>query len=141
MISRVLATTATLCALVTPRLCVAQSDVTFKVPLNLTQVSSDIAKVAVYCQITSTAIVSNRMGKLSAQQEIPVSGGQLVTTVTVVVAVSGLDNPVGKTATYECMLSGFSTSMQLWQAFNSASTVPAFRLTPTPGGLSGTFAW
>ena len=140
MISRILATTVTLCALATPRLCVAQSDVTFKVPLNLTQVSSDIAKVAVYCSISSIAIV-NRAAKLGAQQEIPVSGGQLVTTVTVVVPVSGLDNPVGKTATYECLLSGFSTSLQQWQPFNSASAVPAFRLTPTPAGLSGTFNW
>jgi hypothetical protein len=141
MISRILATTVTLCALATPRLCVAQSDVTFKVPLNLTQVSSDIAKVAVFCQITSTAIVSNSMGKLQKQEEIPVTGGQLVMTVTVVIAVSGLDNPVGKTANYVCLLSGFSNLLQQWYPFSSTSTNPTFRLTPTPAGLSGTFNW
>jgi len=144
MISRILATTVTVCALLTPRLGVAQtgaSDVTFKVPLNLTQVSSDVVKVAVYCQVTSPAIVSNSSHRLQKQEEIPVTGGQLVMTVTVVIAVSGLDNPVGKTATYECLLSGFSNLLQQWYPFSATSINPTFRLTPTPGGISGSFPW
>jgi hypothetical protein len=99
MNARIVVTALTACLLAGPDLVVAQtttgSDVTFKVPLNLTQVSSDIAQVAVWCVISSTAITT-RDGKLSKQEELPVSGGQLVTTATVVVAVSGLDNPAGK---------------------------------------------
>jgi len=144
MNARIVVVALTACLVAAPNLVVAQtttgSDVTFKVPLNLTQVSSDIAKVAVWCVISSTAITT-RDGKLSKQEDLPVSGGQLVTTATVVVAVSGLDNPVGKVAGYECRLSGFSTSLQRWDVFSETQTVPAFRLSPTPAVLQGSFVW
>lgn len=134
----------TACLLASPAVGGAQataSDVTFTVPLNLKNVSSDIAKVAVFCRIRSAAITTTRDGTLSRQVEVPVTGGQLVTTVSVVVAVSGLDNPVGNPATYECSLTGFSTSLQRWDVFSDTHTVPAFRLTPTPAGLTGSFKW
>ena len=144
MNARIVVVALTACLVAAPNLVVAQtttgSDVTFKVPLNLTQVSSDIAKVALWCVISSTAITT-RDGKLFKQEELPVSGGQLVTTATVVVAVSGLYNPVGKVAGYECRLSGFSTSLQRWDVFSETQTVPAFRLSPTPGVLQGSFVW
>lgn len=120
----------------------ADPEIKFVIPLNLTQVSSDIGKVAVYCYITSPAITT-RDGKLQNQVELPVSNGQLVTTVTVSVAApsGSLDNPIGKPATYNCQITGFSTSMQRWDVFNVASATPAFRLSPTPQPLSSNFTW
>lgn len=60
-------------------------DVTFTVPLNLTQMSPDITKVAVWCKITGPAITT-RSGNIGAQVELVPQGGQIVTTATVVVA-------------------------------------------------------
>ena len=116
--------------------------ITFHVPLNLTQVSSDITKVAVWCVIEST-VITTRDRKLQAQVELPISGGQLVTTVTVNVAApsASLLDPINKPAQYGCTLSGFSASLQRWGAFNAASPDLPFRLSPTPQTLTGSFNW
>jgi hypothetical protein len=149
MMSRIFVAVVTTCLLVISSSSGAQTssaDVTFRLPLNLTQLSSDIAKIAVFCRITSDAIppsgaTGKAGGKLSKQEEFPVSGGQLVTTAVVIVPVSGLDNPIGKTANYECLISGFSTSLQQWSRFEEASTTPAFKLSPTPPQMTGSFIW
>ena len=152
MISRTLAMIVTACLLAAPDSSVAQAtsgDVTFRLPLNLTQMSPDIAKIAVFCVIQSDAIPPSRpgargastMGELSRQEELAVSGGQLVATATVVVPVSGLDNPVGKTATYVCGITGFSTLLQHWDMFAEAHETAAFRLSPTPQRITGSFTW
>lgn len=118
-------------------------EIKFTMPLNLTQISSDISKVAVWCYITSQGVITTRDGRLQAQVELPVSGGQLVTTVTVSVAApsASLSDPIGKPATYSCSLSGYSTSLQRWDLFNATSTVAAFRLSPTPQPITGSFTW
>lgn len=120
----------------------ADPEIRFVVPLNLTQVSSDISRIAVWCYITSTAI-KTQDGRLQKQVEVSISGGQLATTVTVSVAApsASLDNPIGKPASYNCSITGFSTSLQRWDVFNATSAVPAFRLSPTPQPLSGNFTW
>jgi hypothetical protein len=153
MNSRILAATVTACLLVAPRPLGAQTtaEVTFKVPVNLTQVSPDIAKVGVSCTITSSAIPivgrntgTSTSGSVNKQVEIPIAGGQLVTTATVVFAISGtiaLNDPVGKTADYRCTLSGFSTSLQTWALFDAASTQVQYRFSPTPAALTGSFVW
>jgi hypothetical protein len=150
---RILAATMTACLLVAPRSLAAQTtaEVTFKVPVNLTQVSPDIAKVGVMCMITSSAIPivgrntgTSTSGNVYKQVEIPMAGGQLVTTATVVLGISGpsaLTDPVGKTADYRCTLSGFSTSLQTWALFDAASAQVQYRLSPTPAPLTGTFTW
>jgi len=117
-------------------------DVTFTVPLNLTQMSPDITKVAVWCKITGPAI-HTRSGNIQAQVELVPQAGQLVTTATVVVAWVNTDmtDPTGTQATYSCSLSGFSNSLQRWDIFSETQATPVFRLKPTPAELTGTFVW
>lgn len=135
-------------------------DVTFEVPLNLTQVAPDISKALVTCTITSDAIaVRTRKGaairpQLGAQVELAVSAGRLVTTARVVVPVTtdrftdektGIySDPAGKSANYHCELTGFSTKRTTgggWGPFAAESPDTSFRLSPTPPSLTGSFVW
>lgn len=145
MISRMLAASLTTFVLFLPGHTISQQvgDVTFTMPLNLTNLSPDIGKVQVTCTITSPAIPSSQGGnpRLSGRRLIVVSGGQVVMTATVVVTVTSLTNPIGQNATYGCTLSGWSTSLQTWGVFDPAATTPAFRLSPAPVALTGSFAW
>lgn len=151
MTSRILAAIVTASLLATAATSVAQTtsgDVTFELPLNLTQMSSDITKVQVACSITSEAIPPNTptpdgklTGKLVNQVELPVTRGQLVTTARVVVATGDLNDPIGKSATYECSITGFSESLQRWSWFGPNEDSPAFRLTPMPERFTGSFVW
>lgn len=152
MIPRIFSTIVSTCLLAASGSSTAQTtsaDVTFRLPLNLTQLSSDIATIAVFCNIISDAIPPSRpnakgtttTGTLSKQVEFPVAGGQLVTTAIVVVPVSGLDNPVGKTANYDCSITGYSTALQQWSRFEEGHTTAAFRLSPTPPRITGSFVW
>jgi hypothetical protein len=130
-------------------------DVTFEVPVNLTRLWGEITKVAVWCKISSEALIGTRNKQLQAQLELPVAAGQLVTTARVVVIVSSTaftdptmkitGSPIGQPATYQCSLSGFSmlptTNGGGWNVFSADSTNPAFRLTPTPAPIGGNFVW
>ena len=117
-------------------------DVTFTVPLNITQMSPDITKVAVYCRIVGPAI-HTRSGNIGAQVELVPQAGQVVTTATVVVPwqMTDMTDPTGTQATYSCMLSGFSNSLQRWDIFREDHLTPAFRLKPMPTEMTGTFVW
>jgi hypothetical protein len=120
------------------------SDVTFTMPLNFTHLSSDIAKIRVDCIIRSAALPSRQArepGIAGKTEEYPVVAGQLVRTATVVVPISDLDNPAGKSASYICSTMGFSTSQQKWDVFDSAQPTLAFRLSPAPANLTGNFTW
>jgi len=123
------------------------SDVTFQVPLNLTRLSSDLAKVAVYCEVTSAALPASAGqlsggGRVSKQVELVPSNAQLVQTVSVVVPIPTLDTSKGTSANYRCTLSGFSQSMQQWGRFGDLQTVATvFRLTPAPADITGMFNW
>jgi hypothetical protein len=126
-------------------------DVTFELPLNLTQVDSDIMKVEVKCFITSEAITPHSAAGLvyggdgrvlGGMVELPVDGGQLVTTAQIVVPTNNrLVDPIGKSATYACQIRGYSIGQQNWGEFSETHSIPAFRLTPTPEVLTGTFTW
>ena len=136
-------------------------DITFTVPVTLTQLSSGVSKVRVMCTIISEAITVNRQpvskgatiqaGTISAQQEFPVTSGEVHATASLVVSTAGvLDNPLGKEATYICGLDGFSVAQQRFVPFNYAlpieGTEPALRLTvpgsqPAPLRTGGTFTW
>jgi hypothetical protein len=123
--------------------------ITFTMPLVLDKISSDIRQVAVYCRITSSAIPGRTSNTVSAQADFFVRNGQLydatgqqITTATVPVIATGLDpNASGQQASYSCSLSGYSMSLQKWDAFDAAHAVPAFRLSPTPAPLTGSFVW
>lgn len=123
----------------------SSSDVTFSMPLNFTRLSSDIAKIAVYCYIDSAALTPPKPGESSRagkQVEYPVAGGKVVTTATVVVPIGILVDPAGKQATYTCNVTGFSTALNKWDKFDPSQTTLAFKLSPaSPQSVSGTFNW
>lgn len=126
-------------------------DVTFELPLNLTQVHSDIIKVEVKCFIQSEAITPHGAAALAyggegrvliGGVELPVEGGQLVTTAQVVVPTNNrLVDPIGKSATYACQIRGYSIFEERPSEFSENHSILAFRLTPTPETLTGTFTW
>ncbi len=155
MILRIPATIIAICLMTASGTGAAQTtsgDVTFRLPLNLTQLSSDITKIMFSCSISGDAIPQgpnprlDRQGRpyppsLDKQAEYSVSGGQLVTTAIVVVPTGGLDNPIGKTANYNCLITGYSTSLQQWSYFEEGHATAAFRLSPTPPRITGSFVW
>jgi hypothetical protein len=130
-------------------------DVTFEVPINLTRLFGDITKVAVWCTISSDALIGTRTKKLGAQLELPVAAGQLVTTARVVVPVPTTafidptmtitNEPTGQPATYQCSLSGFSVLPTTygggWNLFTADSPNESFKLTPAPSPITGSFVW
>ena len=133
-------------------------DVTFEVPLNLTRLDSRITQIDITCYITSDAIpaVDNRMGgenrnRLVGEVTLPVTLGRLVTTANVVVPVAAgrLVDPIGKSANYECMITAYSAGTRSrtggtpagWGFLEENSANPAFRFSPTPQPITGSFDW
>lgn len=120
-------------------------DVTLQIPLNLTKLSTDLTAVAVRCRLWSDAIrARGPSGQptnevLRSSGPVPVTGGQVVTTVNVVMPIESLVNPSGQTATYLCNLVGLIGGAG--EDMTGDNTNPARRLTPSPGGLRGTFTW
>jgi hypothetical protein len=130
----------------TPASAAAQTvsaEVTLKVPVNLTQFGPDVSKARVGCNIRSDAITNGDANRsISKLQEVPMSGGQLVTTVSVTFSFTNLDNPTGKTAIVTCSLDGFSTSKQTWLQFTGGATIPDFKTNGSSLGLiDGSFVW
>lgn len=146
-ISCAILTTACVLAMATTG--IAQTyDVTFKVPLNVTRISPEITKVEVFCDILSEALPTvgrtGSVGHARAFVDLSPTGGQVVTTATVVVPVSSLNTsatPTAGTASYTCTFTGFSQPLQRWDRFSATQAVAAFRLSPTPADISGTFTW
>lgn len=124
----------------------SSADVTFVVPLNLTNLASDVTRVRVRCEISSGSLYSPRTG----EAEVAVAAGQVVTTLQVVVLipVSAIDFGKLASARYDCSLSGFTPSFG-WQDFLTNSTNPSYRLpSPSTGTatstryvLTGSFNW
>lgn len=147
---RMSATLLTGCVLVTSNAVNAQTnagDVTLRVPLNLTRLSPEIAKVVVSCKLESAAIgdqngqpITGRLVVLDAKQEIAVTGGQVVTTASVVFSIPSLVNPSAYQAIYGCRLTGITKAGRS-DGFSAITPDPVFRLVPTPANFEGTFAW
>jgi len=116
-------------------------DVTFQVPLNLTRIPTDITSVQVSCIITSNALPALTSQGSSAQ--LAVTGGQVVTTATVVVPVTTLDTSNGKTsATYSCSLQAPSSgTMKFPVNLSTATPGSPYYLSPLPAAITGTFTW
>ena len=124
---------------------VAGGDVTLKIPLNLTKLSADLVKVRVSCTLQSTALrTSDAQGQETNRafvtSEVPVSNGQVVTTLTLVFSKFTLINPAGVTAIYACSLGG-TDKTGAGSVFNDSNPFLPFRVTPTPANLTGTFTW
>ena len=136
------------CLVAAPDVAVAQipgGDVTLKVPLNLTKLSTDIVRVRVICGLQSTALIAiNAEGRethyIGVTIDAPASNGQVVTTLTFVFSKFTLVNPSGVTASYRCNLAGIDKAGQA-ALFNASHDLPQFRVTPTADDLIGTFTW
>lgn len=119
--------------------------ITFIVPVNLTQLSPEITKVRVGCAIApSSALVypTNNTGPSpNVEEEMDVTSGQMVTAFRVIMPIysSWLQDPVGKQASYGCALEGYAKGR--WDRFKDTHADPAWRLTPTPETIWGTFTW
>ena len=116
------------------------TEVTVKVPVNLTQLGPDVAKVQVGCSLSGPAVVT-ASDKSVRLQEVPATGGQVVTTVSLVFSLTGLDNPVGTSATLSCGIDGFSTLQQSWYYFADNALNLSFRTTPSLGYQKIDFIW
>lgn len=128
--------------------------ITFTVPVHLTQLSPDLARVRMACAILPSSVLvysPDENWKITTfdfdalpKDELPVASGQLVATLRVVYPIdAGRLKPsaIGQPAQYECRLQGFSTSLQAWDAFSATPKAPAFLLNPAPAPVKGTFFW
>jgi hypothetical protein len=126
---------------------VQSSDVTFTIPLNLTQLSPQIDKVFISCEVMSSAILVNRSkgtGRVTPPWlEFPNTSGQVVTTATFVVPLpfGTVDTTQGASANYVCYLGGHSKMTGQSSGFSDTNADPAFRLSPTPTAIYGNFTW
>jgi len=142
MIPRLLTSAIALIALSVPSSLSAQTMVTFEMPVKLTQLAPEILKVGMYCDIKSQAIVSPNPGLASATDEVSVVGGQLITTMRVVITLpsGSLQAPAGKTANYTCYLTA-RTATGLGGFTDATGPNPATVLTPNPPPVTGSFTW
>jgi hypothetical protein len=133
---------AAIALLVLPAAARAQSsDVTLRMPINLTQLSPDIERVRISCKVTSTAI-SNPGGEVQNSQFFTVAAGQVQAIATIVVGIPTLDNPAGKSASYLCWLMGWDRVQSRWDMFRPNSAHVAFRVSPSlEDSLTGSFDW
>ena len=139
------------CLVAAPDVAVAQvpgGDVTLKVPMNLTKLSTELAKVRVSCQVDSTALRYDEQGRTTTtifadSGYIPVSNGQVITTASIVFSkFSLMNNPAGVTATYSCSLDAVDRAgLEGLLTTTRPQIYPQFTLTPTPAVLRGTFTW
>lgn len=128
----------------------ASADVTFVVPLNLTNLAGDITKVRVRCSIFSSNFVGgpSKDGWGADSNEIAVAAGQVVgsANVTIAVPAAALDLSLPtRSANYSCKLTGYSAA-QGWQDFATGATGTvqgsnSFVLNPAPAPLIGSFQW
>src|SRR4026209_1409717 len=148
MSARTIGILAAALVLSTPGSAAAQTVITFDVPVNLTQVPPDIEKVGVACIVMGEGITSAAMSQLGGlsnptmifapqvpssgptwvKLEWPVMAAQVVVPLKLSLAIAAeyLDNLLGKTANYGCLMAGYSKSLQKWDMFDAAHTVPAF---------------
>jgi len=110
----------------------------FVVPLNLSQLSPDIATVGVFCWVRSSTIPGGMSYSIARQTP---AGGRVQATVPVRVSIAQLDDPAGKSATYICELQGLRTGQNQWVKFSENASDSAFRLSPNPAPITGSFDW
>jgi len=141
-------------------------DIIFEVPLNLTRLSPLLSKMAVTCMVAPsidfTLPIDPRLqtfqidpsdlspfgsgkGVLFKRMEFPVSGGQVVGTLEVVIAVP--TTPVyqsGQKLAYQCALTALSSEPKAgsgWQPFSQKAPVASLQVSPVPVPINGTFTW
>jgi len=127
-----------------------QSDVTFRVPVNLTNLSPDIVRVRVQCRISAyfSEFKGTRQGDAWFYQASgQIVGGRIAATATVVVAVPTLKDPAGlispapKTANWDCSLQAFTQAGPVWGEFGETPSSQMYRMSPPLTRISGSFLW
>jgi len=124
----------------------AATSVTLTVPVKLTQLSPDLERVRLQCMLGGDGLRANATPMLDPLlkpvDEVMVTSGQLVTTMKVMIwiPVEIFDDPIGKTAGYQCRFTGYSKSLNLWGDLHDAATDAVFNIKPTPQ-IQGTFVW
>lgn len=125
-----------------------ETSVTFLVPVNLTQLSSDLERVRALCVVMPSAVLTpqplpyNAPSPILMTEALVVSGQMITTLRTEFPILSGwLQNAIGQQATYQCELQGYSKSLDRWSPFSETAQDAVFRLKPTPATLQGSFVW
>ena len=116
------------------------NNVTFNVPLNLTQLSPYVMKVAVACRLG----VNDFNIAVGDKIEIPVTAGQVVTNASVHVPVPPDQFKPGQSIDYDCRLSAYvaeSAKSEGWFPFGTSTQKGSLIVSPIPSPLTGTFAW
>lgn len=123
----------------------APANVTFAIPVNLTRLPAELTRVKLVCSLHSSGL---QPGHYVGETELTVLQGEVVQTAQVVVPVTeaNLNNASGRSATYECRLSGFHNSPQIsiqnaWHSLHMPGNDMVCRLTPLPAPISGSFIW
>ncbi len=130
-------------------------DVSFEVPINLTQLAPDITNVNVTCYLTSDAILPGNPRRLAGHTEFAVSNGQVVApaaTVVVAVPAERLAKTEEVTFNWECGLTAYSVGARPppparrftagWDTFAERHEKASFVLSPAPPAvLTGSFTW
>jgi hypothetical protein len=130
---------AAIAMLVAPRDTAAQeAQLTLNVPVNLTQLAQDIAKIRLGCRIQSDPITAPD-GVAESFLETPVTDGQIVTTLTMVLGFT-LNTPAGKLATVRCTLEGWSLGEGRWGSFGPEQA-SAFKASVSLETQTSIFVW
>jgi hypothetical protein len=124
-------------------------DVAFTVPLSLTQLSPDLAKVRVACIIrgqsrnTPIGLHTPTAQGLSSEVVVP-DTGQINRTVTVLVRMLQVNDTWGTSSSYECNLETFTNSTQAWHDHLTLQVqTPGLylALSPPPARITGSITW
>lgn len=126
-----------------------ETSVTFLVPVNLTQLSPDLGKVKLSCNILFDQWLNTYYKPTPPGIPLPegettvITGGKVNTTLRAEYFVysGALENAVGHESTYQCSLMGYSKSLQRWDSFSETAKDAVFRLKPTPSTITGTLVW
>lgn len=142
---RILGVPLLLVAIAAPRSISAQTMITLEVPVNVTKLAPEVQKIRVMCNLNSEAIVPATAGgvpSVTALDEVPVVGGQVVSTLRVVFTfpAGSLKEPIGKSARYECSLGGVTPNGTGGFSDQIASTLPLY-MKPPPPVIAGNFVW
>jgi hypothetical protein len=129
-----------------PRVVLAQdTEIKFVVPVNLTNLMPAIKLVRVMCNIQSVALIAKEPGKTYpfpnlnmnvVGVDVQAVNGRVTASIEVVAKVPRLEDPAGKTASYNCQLmGGVSSSSHLsgirWGWFRPDDPDIAMRLPVT----------
>jgi hypothetical protein len=117
------------------------NNVTFQVPVRLTNLSQKIRAIEVWCTITSLALEGGTTSVYSPPAYFP--SGQIDRTIQVAVLIPGAINiSRSNVANYSCDLRGvIQDALLTRQQFAENHELPEYRVSPTPATITGSFEW